>query len=107
MRLRSAVSSADSDFTFVATVADALGHPSRVGIVKYVAQKNTVRNDVCNKDLVENLPSSQATVSQHVKKLLEAEVLTVRKENGFSFYTVNRETLVRYVSLIQSELMGD
>jgi len=107
MRLRSAVSSNDSDFTFVAAVSDALGHPSRVEIVRYVTQKNTVRNDVCNKDLVENLPSSQATISQHVKKLLEAEVLTVRKENGFSFYTVNREILARYVSLVQSELMGD
>ena len=49
----------------VAKYAKALSHPARVAIVKLLIQKQS-----CNcGDIVEELPLSQSTVSQHLKEL--------------------------------------
>lgn len=52
-------------------IAKALAHPARISIVKLLAQKNEC---ICN-DLVEELPLSQSTVSQHLKELKTAGVI--------------------------------
>ncbi len=80
----------------VAEVADALSHPLRVALVHYVSKKNRVRNDVCNKDLVEHFPYSQSSLSQHVKKLREANIFQVEYVDKFSFYSVNKKTLKEF-----------
>ncbi|MEZ5307229.1 MAG: ArsR family transcriptional regulator [Pyrinomonadaceae bacterium] len=77
----------------LAQVADALGHPLRLEILSYLAAKNSVRKDVCNRDLVENLPISQATVSQHIKRLINANLLIVIQKSEYTFYSVNKRTL--------------
>jgi DNA-binding transcriptional ArsR family regulator len=48
-----------------ATLAKALGHPARIAILQFLAQRNTC---VCG-DIVDELPLSQSTVSQHLKEL--------------------------------------
>ncbi len=78
---------------FIAKIADALSHPLRVALIDYVSKKNKVRNDVCNKDLVEHFPYSQSSLSQHVKKLREANLFTVEYVDKFSFYSVNKQTM--------------
>ncbi len=77
----------------IAKVADALAHPLRVALVHYVSKKNKVGDDVCNKDLVEHFPYSQSNLSQHIKKLKEADIFEVEYINKFSFYSVNKKTL--------------
>jgi len=77
----------------IAKVADALAHPLRVALIHYVSKKNKVRNDVCNKDLVNHFPYSQSNLSQHVKKLKDANLFEVEYIDKFSFYSVNKETL--------------
>lgn len=77
----------------IAKVADALAHPLRVALVHYVSKKNKVRNDVCNKDLVKHFPYSQSNLSQHIKKLKDANIFEVEYIDKFSFYSVNKETL--------------
>jgi len=52
----------------VAKYAKALSHPARVAILKILIQKNAC---ICG-DIVEELPLSQSTVSQHLKELKEA-----------------------------------
>jgi len=81
---------------FMAKIADALSHPLRIALVHYVSKKNKVRNDVCNKDLVEHFPYSQSSLSQHVKKLKDAEVFKVEYVDKFSFYSVNKGTLKKF-----------
>ncbi len=52
-------------------IAKALAHPARISIVKLLANKNAC---ICN-DIVEELPLSQSTVSQHLKELRSAGVV--------------------------------
>lgn len=89
-----------ADALFIAQIADALSHPLRVALINYVSKKNTVRNDVCNKDLVKHFPYSQSSLSQHIKKLKEAELFIVEYENKFSYYSVNRPLLQSFRGLL-------
>jgi len=55
----------------VAKYAKALSHPARVAILKLLVQKKAC---VCG-DIVDELPLSQSTVSQHLKELKEAGLI--------------------------------
>jgi DNA-binding transcriptional ArsR family regulator len=56
----------------LAKYAKALGHPARVAILKLLASKQTC---ICG-DIVDELPLSQSTVSQHLKELKDAGLIT-------------------------------
>jgi DNA-binding transcriptional ArsR family regulator len=51
--------------------AKALSHPARVAILKLLIKQNSC---ICG-DIVEELPLSQSTVSQHLKELKEAGLI--------------------------------
>jgi len=51
--------------------AKALAHPARVAILRLLLKKNSC---ICG-DIVEELPLSQSTVSQHLKELKEAGLI--------------------------------
>jgi DNA-binding transcriptional ArsR family regulator len=55
----------------IARYAKALGHPARVAILKFLVTK---KNCVCG-DIVDELPLSQSTVSQHLKELKEVGLI--------------------------------
>lgn len=55
----------------IAKYAKALSHPARVAIIKLLIQKQAC---VCG-DIVDELPLSQSTVSQHLKELKEAGLI--------------------------------
>src|SRR6188472_2853581 len=55
----------------IATYAKALAHPARVAILKLLIQRQAC---ICG-DIVEELPLSQSTVSQHLKELKEAGLI--------------------------------
>ncbi len=55
----------------IARIAKALSHPARVAIVKLLARKGTC---ICN-DVVEELPLSQSTVSNHLAELKDAGLI--------------------------------
>ncbi len=55
----------------LAKYTKALGHPARIAILKLLATKATCQ---CG-DIVEELPLSQSTVSQHLKELKEAGLI--------------------------------
>ena len=52
----------------IALLAKAMGHPARVAIIRLLLKKQTC---ICG-DIVDELPLSQSTVSQHLKELKEA-----------------------------------
>jgi DNA-binding transcriptional ArsR family regulator len=52
----------------LASLAKALGHPARIAIIQFLARQKTC---MCG-DIVEELPLSQSTVSQHLKELKNA-----------------------------------
>lgn len=55
----------------LAKYAKALSHPARVAIIKLLIQKQAC---ICG-DIVDELPLSQSTVSQHLKELKEAGLI--------------------------------
>ena len=55
----------------IAKYAKVLGHPARVAILKILLSKD---HCICG-DIVDELPLSQSTVSQHLKELKEAGLI--------------------------------
>jgi DNA-binding transcriptional ArsR family regulator len=55
----------------IAKYAKALAHPARIAILQLLLKK---QNCICG-DIVEELPLSQSTVSQHLKELKEAGLI--------------------------------
>jgi DNA-binding transcriptional ArsR family regulator len=71
----------------IAMYARALAHPARVAILKLLADKAACQ---CG-DIVEELPLSQSTVSQHLKELKEAGLIKGEIEGVKVCYCVNVE----------------
>ncbi len=98
MRIRAEISSKyinEEDYK-IAKIANALAHPLRVALVRYLEAKNCgagVDNVTCNKDLVEMFDYSQSTVSQHVKILKDCGLFITENKDKFTFYTLNRDLL--------------
>jgi ArsR family transcriptional regulator len=61
----------------------ALGHPIRLSIIKKL-----VDGEVCVCQLVDETEFSQANLSQHLKILSNAGLITKRKEGNFSHYSL-------------------
>jgi len=55
----------DTEQNRIADFAKALGHPARIAILQFLANQNAC---MCG-DIVEEIPLSQATVSQHLAEL--------------------------------------
>lgn len=55
----------------IAAYAKALAHPARIAIIQLLIKKQTC---ICG-DIVDELPLSQSTVSQHLKELKEARLI--------------------------------
>lgn len=91
----------EEEIVFVAKVSDALAHPLRIKILKYILLNNSKRNTVCNKDIVAFFNYSQATVSQHLKKLTEADLIKIKKEDKFSIYYANIGILGKYMTSLK------
>lgn len=67
----------------------ALSHPARLAILNHLS-----RYEGCAcRDVVESLPLAQSTVSQHLKVLLEAGLITHERNRPRSTYRLNREAL--------------
>lgn len=67
----------------------ALGHPARVKIVKLLLIKN---NQTCN-ELVQNIPLSQSTVSQHLGELRQAKIISGKSVSTSVIYSVDKIAL--------------
>ena len=89
----------EKDIELIARVSDALAHPVRLKLFRYIMQCNKSMETVCNKDLVANFDYAQATISQHVKKLVDAGLIEVKKQEKFSYYYANLGVLMQYIDI--------
>ena len=90
----------EEELLLIANVSDALAHPARVKIFRFIMKCNAARQMVCNKDVVEAFDYSQATISQHLKKLQQGELIQVKKKDRFSYYFVNIGVLGKYIKAV-------
>lgn len=68
-----------------ARYAKALAHPARIAILKLLAGKQTCQ---CG-DIVDELPLSQSTVSQHLKELKDAGLIKGEIEGAKVCYCID------------------
>ena len=102
MRIRKETSGLEKDdINLIATASDALGHPARVELFRYIYMQNMSRTPVCNKDLVAAFDYAQATISQHMKKLLISGIVTAEKKGTYSYYFVNLGMLAKYLDAVK------
>ena len=83
----------------IAKIANALAHPFRVALVRYLNEKNKgkgVDNLTCNKDLVKMFDYSQSTISQHVKILKDCGLFITEVKDKFTFYQLNKKRLIAF-----------
>jgi len=85
----------------IANYAKALAHPARVAILQLLLKKQSC---VCG-DIVDELPLSQSTVSQHLKELKEAGLIKGNIDGAKVCYCIDEkewETARVYInSLLQ------
>ncbi|SEF66337.1 transcriptional regulator, ArsR family [Halpernia humi] len=88
----------------IAILAKALGHPARIAILQYLATVNTC---ICG-DIVNELPLSQPTVSQHLKELKNAGLIKGNIEGNSICYCIDENSLVKiknFISGISTEIL--
>lgn len=69
----------------LAVLTKALGHPARIAIIQYLLKVNAC---ICG-DIVNELPLSQPTVSQHLKELKNAGLIKGNIEGNAICYCIN------------------
>jgi len=71
----------------ISKYAKALSHPARVAILQFLIKKNAC---MCG-DIVEELPLSQSTVSQHLKELKDAGLIKGETEGAKVCYCIDEK----------------
>ncbi len=73
----------------LAAMAKAMGNPNRVKIVRYLSQcRPHIENEV-----VEATGLAQATISEHIRTLTDAGVVTIVDDPPRKWYCVNRAAI--------------
>jgi len=76
----------------LANFAKAMSHPARIAILKVLAQKNEC---ICGQ-IVDILPLAQSTVSQHLKELKGAGLITGTVDGPRSCYCINWKAFEKF-----------
>ncbi|XNY99952.1 ArsR/SmtB family transcription factor [Micrococcus luteus] len=81
-----------------ASVLKALADPMRLRLLSHLAARDC--ETVCACDLVELLGISQPTVSHHMKRLVDAGLVTREQRGRWAHYTVVPEAFARLRELL-------
>jgi ArsR family transcriptional regulator, arsenate/arsenite/antimonite-responsive transcriptional repressor len=79
----------EEDYILIADLAKALSHPARIKIMHVLLEKQRC---VCG-DIVDELPLSQSTVSQHLKELKRVGLIDGEIEGPRTCYCINSKKL--------------
>jgi len=85
----------------LALFAKALSHPARIQILKTLAKKNSC---ICG-EIVEVMPLSQSTVSQHLKELKDAGIIKGEIEGVKSCYCIDWKKFNKHINSL-NKLIG-
>lgn len=85
-----------------ANLFKALAHPARIAIIQHIL---ATRSCICG-DLVDVLPLSQATVSQHLKELKSANIIKGSIDGNSICYCLNEDTLNEIRVFLEILLQG-
>jgi len=91
----------DEEFIAVAKISDALSHPVRIRLLRYILTENLARRTITNKDLVRVFNYAQATISQHISKLIVGGLLEAQRNGTSSCYFARVGKLLAYTETIK------
>jgi DNA-binding transcriptional ArsR family regulator len=86
----------------MANLMKALGHPARIAIIEFLLKKESC---ICG-DIVNELPLSQPTISQHLKELKNVNIIKGSVEGNSICYCLNLETLEKIQKYVQITITG-
>ncbi len=82
----------------LAEMAKALAHPARIAILEELVSSGTC---ACG-DIVDKLPLSQSTISQHLKAMKNAGIIKGEVDGVFRCYCVDVEECARLMVAFRS-----
>lgn len=91
-----------SDLNHLARMAKALGHPARLAILEHLIKKGEC---MCG-DIVDELPLSQSTVSQHLKAMKDAGIIRGNVDGPFRCYCVDTAACQNLLSRVKELFAG-
>ena len=83
----------------LAEILKALGHPTRVKIVEYLAD-----GEKCVKEIWQEIGVPQPTVSQHINILKNAGIISYRKDGVKTCYRVEMPVVIEILKLLEKEV---
>ncbi|MGB0521476.1 MAG: ArsR/SmtB family transcription factor [Flammeovirgaceae bacterium] len=86
----------------VAKIAKVLAHPARLAILQHLAKAKTCISG----DIVNELPLSRTTVSQHLKELRKLGLIKSKVEGVTVSYCIDNEKLDEANQLLTSFLLN-
>ncbi len=86
----------------LATLAKVFAHPARIAIVEYLFKNQTC---VVN-TLLDELPLSQSTISQHLKEMKNAGIIKGEVEGTNICYCLNSEVMLELSDKL-NQLVGE
>jgi DNA-binding transcriptional ArsR family regulator len=85
----------------ITDVMKALSDPVRLSIVRQMA----ATDELACTTLEKTLPVTKSTISYHIKALVHAHLIHVRKQGRYYFYTLRRDMLASVLSTMTAELI--
>jgi ArsR family transcriptional regulator len=82
--------------TALAKYTKAMGHPARIEILNLLIKKQSC---ICG-DIVDDLPLSQSTVSQHLKELKEAGLIKGNIDGASVCYCIDEKEWIKAQALL-------
>jgi ArsR family transcriptional regulator, arsenate/arsenite/antimonite-responsive transcriptional repressor len=90
----------DEPYENIAVFSRALSHPARVKITELLSE----RGEMTCGEITDQIPLSQATVSQHLKLLRDCSMIHMEKDGLRSIYTLNSNRISDAHSFISALL---
>lgn len=84
----------------LAAIAKVFAHPARIAIIKYISEQ---KDCICN-DIVDEIGLAQPTISQHLKVINEAGLLSGNFKGKSICYCLNSERMDEFQNLLNKYL---
>ncbi|MCB8816667.1 ArsR/SmtB family transcription factor [Desulfosporosinus shakirovi] len=85
----------------IANVFKALGHPTRIQIVKLLRN-----GELCVCDILPDLDSEQSNTSQHLTVLKNQGIVESRKEGSKVIYSIKSEKIYEMIDLVEAIILN-
>lgn len=82
------------DYLKLSKIMKAIAEPNRLQIVDMIST-----GEKCACDLLDNFNFTQPTLSHHMKVLIEAGIISARKDGKWHYYSLNQKNIKVFESL--------